>query len=528
MKLRAWIIAVVAALSGCDNAPPAVEGAPPALRRITEQHYRNVIADVFGPQIAVAGRFDTLTRVGGLQSSSAREATISPTGFEQFSRLARAIAAQVVAPDNRASLVPCDLDDAFGEKCAGPFLIDVATLLFRRAPREDERQFHLSIARDAYAQTGSSAMAYTAALEAMLVSPQFLFIQETTEPDPAKPGTARLTADARAARLAQLLWNSSPDRVLIGAAAAGELATLAGLERQIQRMMKAAHFERGMRAFFADMLRFDAFETLEKDSQIYPAFSLAVAEDAREQTLRTLVDVLLTEQADYRDIFVTRTLPLSQPLARIYRLPLPAPQGWHRVTLPEGDPRIGIQSQIGFVALHAHEGRSSPTLRGRAVREALLCQAVPDPPGDVDFSQFNDPNSPVATARERLAIHSTNPSCAGCHKLTDPIGLALENFDGVGAWRTHENGTPIDVTGALDGVAFTDPAGFARALQNHPGAPACVVSRLYSYALGREPLATDRDMLDYLNGRFAAAEFRFATLIREIAMSDAFFAVKAP
>ncbi|MFL2769949.1 MAG: DUF1588 domain-containing protein [Rhodospirillaceae bacterium] len=118
----------------------------------------------------------------------------------------------------------------------------------------------------------------------------------------------------------------------------------------------------------------------------------------------------------------------------------------------ENDPRAGILTQVGFSALASHPGRSSPTLRGKSIREAVLCQKVPDPPGDVDFSLFEDPNSPNKTARERLTAHSTEPACAGCHKITDPIGLALEQLDGIGQLRTSENGVVIDVSGNLDGT----------------------------------------------------------------------------
>src|SRR5690606_7737678 len=120
----------------------------------------------------------------------------------------------------------------------------------------------------------------------------------------------------------------------------------------------------------------------------------------------------------------------------------------------ENDPRAGLVSQVGFLAMASHPGRSSPTLRGQAIREHLLCQSVPEPPGDVDFTLFEDPDSSLKTARERLVAHANVPACAGCHKITDPIGLALENFDGAGQFRTTENGAPIDTSGELDGISF--------------------------------------------------------------------------
>ena len=142
---------------------------------------------------------------------------------------------------------------------------------------------------------------------------------------------------------------------------------------------------------------------------------------------------------------------------------------WQPYEFPPNDPRAGILSQVSFVALHSPPGRSSPTLRGKALREIMLCQRVPAPPGNVEFKIVQDTNNPeYKTARARLDVHRTNPVCAGCHKLIDPMGLALENFDGDGAYRTSENGAKIDASGALDGVTFTDAVGLGKAMHDNP------------------------------------------------------------
>jgi len=143
----------------------------------------------------------------------------------------------------------------------------------------------------------------------------------------------------------------------------------------------------------------------------------------------------------------------------------------------------------------------------------------------VNFDRFNDPASPGKTARARLQVHSTEPSCAGCHRLMDPIGLALENFDGAGQWRERENGEPIDVRGEINGVAFDDPAGLGAALADDPAAPACLVRRSYSYALGRPIERNERKFLSYLDASFARDGYRLRSLLRRIATSEAFFKV---
>jgi hypothetical protein len=183
---------------------------------------------------------------------------------------------------------------------------------------------------------------------------------------------------------------------------------------------------------------------------------------------------------------------------------------------------------VSFAALFSHPGRSSPTLRGRAIRELLLCQKVPDPPGNVDFSLFNDPNSPHRTARERLTVHATQQACAGCHKLTDPVGLGMEHLDGAGQLRTAEAGAPIDASGSLDGIEFKDVAGLGKAMRENPAVPPCVVNRLFAYATARAPLKEEKPLLEYFTSEFADSRYRVPTLLREIATSDALFAVKTP
>ena len=146
----------------------------------------------------------------------------------------------------------------------------------------------------------------------------------------------------------------------------------------------------------------------------------------------------------------------------------------------------------------------------------------------MDFSLFEDPNSPNKTARERLTAHRTAPACAGCHKITDPIGLALENLDGIGQLRTMENGALIDASGDLDGSPFTDAAGLGRAVSTNPATTSCVTQRLASYALGRSAGPAEREFVKYLEQGFMDDEYSFPALLRRIALSDALFAISAP
>jgi hypothetical protein len=290
-------------------------------------------------------------------------------------------------------------------------------------------------------------------------------------------------------------------------------------------MLASRRLEQGVRSFFSDFLTFDKFETLSKDPVIYPVFTRSVARSAQEQALHLITEHLLNRQGDYRDLFTTSRTFFDCTLGPIYRVP--NPQDW---TPYELDSRhaAGLLTSLGFLALNSHPGVSSPTRRGRAIRELLLCQKVPDPPPNVSFKIFEDPNRHFRTARERLHAHSTDAVCAGCHKLTDPIGLALENFDGAGAFRASESGAPIDASGVLDGHLFTDVASFGQALHDHPALGPCLASRLYAYGIAREVVRTDRPWLVYIAKRFAVHGYRLRDLLGEIANSRAFFAVSNP
>jgi hypothetical protein len=513
-------------------AEPQAAAAPPIARRLTADQYRRVIADVFGPTVKVEGRFEPGLREQGLLALGTARVGVTATGMEQYDAMAHGIAQQVVGREHRRTLVPCwpVSDSAADDACAAEFFARTGGFLYRRPLSKDELRQAVAVAHSASTILKSFYDGLEMSLAGMLESPQFLFRTELAEPDPAHRGAYREDAYSRASQLSFFLWNSAPDAKLMAAAASGRLETQSGLDHEVDRMLASSRLEAGVRAFFADMLQFDLFDTLAKDAKIYPKWTFKVSQDAQEQTLRTIVDVVLTRHGDYRDVFTTRRTFLTPTLASIYRVPVPqnaAP--WQPYEFPEGDPRAGILAQASFVALHSHEGSSSPTLRGKALRELLLCEPVPAPPGNVNLTGAQDNHNPhYKTIRERLTAHRTEPTCAGCHKLMDPIGLALENFDSDGEYRLSENGVALDTSGELDGIPFTDAAGLGRALHDNPATGACLVRRLYSYATGRVPARHDMPWIRYLEGTFVADGYRVPGLMRRIATSENFYRVGPP
>ena len=520
---------VAAAASPAPAPEPAVSGALPTLRLISESQYINTIQDVFGSDIAIKVRFASVKRTDGLVAVGASGAVVTPGALDPLDNGARGIAQQVVDPKHREFLIPCKpaAPDARDDACARRFLSRVGRLLYRRPMTEQELASKVDVAGQATSKMGDfySGLAHT--LSGMLVSPKFLYIQETVEPDSAKAGGWRLDGYSKASRLSLLLWDATPDDELLAAAAQGDLHQELGLRHQMERMLSSPLLERGVRAFFTDFLVLEDFDNLAKDPIIYPAFTLKVAQDAREQILRTVVDHLVSQKGDYRDLFTTRRAMLSADLAAIYQVPVDVdPSVWTSYEFAPGDPRAGILTQVSFLAQYAHPGRSSPTRRGRGIRTVLLCQTVPDPPPNVDFSNFEDPEGEFSTARERLTAHNTDPVCAGCHQITDPIGLGLENFDGAGQFRAMEKGALIDGSGVLDGVEYTDANGLGAAMREHPAVRSCIVNRLYAYGAGRTITSEEVAVMRYFETVLDNRGYSLNDMLRIIVSSKAFFAVK--
>ncbi|MEE4360625.1 MAG: DUF1592 domain-containing protein [Pseudomonadales bacterium] len=528
----AFAVASLLVLAACGQTPgeaePADAGSLARVRLMTDAQYANAVAQVFGEDVgsSVIPPMPPMARTDGLLASGAAFAGLTSDQISQIQQAAAFVAAQVVDEAHRDFLLPCtplsptEPDAA----CAVQFLGEAGRLLARR-PLEDARLEELvEIAGRAAEQTGSFHDGLALALEALLISPEFLFIVDRTEPDPERPGAQRLDSYSLAARLSFFLWNAPPDDALLRAAATGELHTEAGLARAVDRLLESPRLEDGMRAFFDDMLAFDEFDSLAKDPLVYPMVTGTTLAHAREQTLRTLVDHLLTREEDYRDLFTTRRTFMSMPLAVVYGTP--AGNGWVPYEFEEDSPRRGILTHVSFLAANSHAVRSSPTQRGKALRELFLCQRVPDPPPNVDFSLLEDAGD-VPTARERLAVHNTNPSCAGCHLITDPMGLSLENFDGAGRYRETENGAELDIAGELDGVFYEDIGGLAEALRDHPKLSYCLVNRLYAYGTGGPvSLRDDRDRLRWFEERFAEHAYRVPALLRDLALSRSFSAIR--
>jgi len=507
-------------------APPAENSYVASLRRLTEQEYRNSIADVFGKEIEVRGSFEPTKRTGGLAAASTALLSVTPVGFESFNKMANDIAAQVTAAKYRAKL-PCAPKDpkAPDDECASKILSHYGLLLFRRPLTAAELENRVGLSRRMTERTSDFYAGMGYGLSMLLQLPDFTFRTEVAIPAAdGKSGT--LDSYSRATRLSFLMWNTTPDAELLRAAGNGELNPSAGLPKQVDRLMASPRLEAGMRAFFDDMLQMDTFDTVSKDTLLYPKWGSAMATSAREETLRTVIGLALHDNGDIRDLMTTRQTHLDRRLAMLYGVAFPFTGDWVKYEFPADSGRSGILTQISMLSMFSHPGRSSPTKRGVALMEIFLCSPTPEPPNDVDFTVVNNTDGPMKTLRERLMAHASNKTCAACHTHTDPIGLSLEAFDTIGGYRTIENGVPIDTSATIQGKTFSGAHGLGQYMHDNPRYPACVARRLYSYSRGLKRSTVD-DFPDAYKA-FQDSGFRLRALLRSMALSDSFYAVGPP
>jgi hypothetical protein len=229
-------------------------------------------------------------------------------------------------------------------------------------------------------------------------------------------------------------------------------------------------------------------------------------------------------------LFTTRDTFLTPALAAIYDVPLPRMQEmggaipWVPYQFSQESPYAGILTQVSFLSLHSHDGRTSPTRRGKALREVFLCQKVPPPPGNVDFSLVQNTNDPrYKTVRQRLQVHRNEPVCAGCHKITDPIGLAFEDFDTASEHRTSENGAPIDVAGEFGGKSFEGVKQLTQLIHDDPATSSCLVNRVYAYGTDRKPTTSEQNWLASVTSDLLNQGVRWRVLMERITTNPDFY-----
>ncbi len=534
------VLAVSAAAGSCKGEatttgdPPVVTGpvgpAVPTLsaaQRLTRSQYAASIHDIFGAEVVVPSALEPDLPLDGFESLGASKSTVSARGIEQYESAAYAIGKQLTTdPKLLARVLTCKPEGPADAACARSFVATYGPRVYRRPLAEPELAAVTSKITASGLALGSFEKGLAFGIAALLQSPNFLYRGAVGEPDPDRPGQRRYTAYELAARLSYFLWNSTPDDALLDAAKTGKLGNYDGISAEVDRMLASPKARDGLRNFVSEWLRLGELDLLQKDSKLFTTFSTDLGAMAREETQRVFEDLVFDRDADVRDVMTTRRTFVTPKLASMYEVPAPSATGFAPVELPAGR-RRGLLGHISILALYAHPTSTSATLRGKFVREKLLCVTIPPPPANLNTA-LPEPTEAAKTLRDRVQIHFTAPTCASCHLQMDPIGLGLEQFDGIGRGRTKENGVVIDPSGTLDGAAFSGPESLGQLIHDHRAFAPCIVRKVFQYATGVATDGSEVDTLDALLGRFIATGYRMKPLLAAIASSPAFRSFGAP
>jgi hypothetical protein len=404
----------------------------------------------------------------------------------------------------------------------------ILTALMRRAYRRPvtgaDLQGPLELYRKARAEGGPGSFdaAIEMALSAVLVSPQFLF---RVEQDPAgiPPNTVYRISDLElASRLSFFLWSSIPDDELIDVAIAGKLHEPAVLERQVRRMLADSRSRTLVSNFASQWLHLRNLASITPDMRLFPDFDDNLRQAFRQET-ELFFESILREDRSALDLLSANYTFVNERLAKHYGIPHVYGSRFRRITLDEASRRGGLLRHASILTVTSYATRTSPVLRGKWILENIL--GVPPPPPLPDAPALKDNTvDGNLSVRKRLAEHRTNPTCAACHNLMDPVGLSLEKFDAVGRWRTAEAGAPIDASGGLpDGSKFADVHGLEQALLSRPEMfVGTFAEKLLTYALGRGVEYYDAPAIRAIVREARSRDFRVSSIILGIVKSTPF------
>lgn len=422
-----------------------------------------------------------------------------------------------VASPTRAAIVTCDPQDAGVGPCAEQIVRDFARRAWRRPPTDDEIAGLAAVVDEAIALGGTFDEGIEVALVGVLVSPHFIY---RVELDPT-PDPHLLSGPELATRLSYLLWSSTPDEELLAAAEDGTLLDPEVLEAQALRLLDDPRAEALTLNFAGQWLMTRAVDSVTKDPELFPDFDAELREAMRAET-ELFFDEFLHSDASALDMIDADFTYVNDRLAEHYGLAPSGAPGFTRVSL-DGTERGGLMRQASVLTVNSHPNRTSPVKRGKWVLGRLMCLEPPPPPPEVDGLIESAQDASPKTVKELMAQHTTDPMCAGCHTLMDPIGFGLENYDATGKWRTDEAGEPIDPAGTLfTGEDFVDPFELAILVKEYPEVPRCMVEHALTYALGRGLEAADQCTVETLVEQWQARGYRLRDLFVLIALSDSF------
>jgi hypothetical protein len=408
------------------------------------------------------------------------------------------------------------------EGCAKRILSTLMRRAYRRPVTDADVQVLLKFYKDGR-KGGGFENGVEMALRAVLVSPEFLFRVEQ-DPVGVAPQTAYRISDLElASRLSFFLWSSIPDDELLDAAIRGKLKTPKVLEQQVRRMLADSRSRVLVSNFAEQWLYLRNLASSTPDMRLFPDFDDNLRQAFRRET-ELFFESILREDRSVLDLLRANYTFVNERLAKHYGIPNVYGSRFRRITFDKDSVRGGLLRQGSVLTVTSYATRTSPVIRGKWILDNILGSPPPPPPAVVPALKENSSGLKALSMRERLAEHRKNPACAGCHKLMDPVGFSLENYDAVGRWRTVEENKPIDASGGLpDGSKFDGVAGLQQALLSRPELfVTTFTDKLLTYALGRGVESYDAPAVRGVVREARANDFRFSSVIMGIVSSTPF------
>jgi Protein of unknown function (DUF1592)/Protein of unknown function (DUF1588)/Protein of unknown function (DUF1587)/Protein of unknown function (DUF1585)/Protein of unknown function (DUF1595) len=406
--------------------------------------------------------------------------------------------------------------------CATRIISTITRRAFRRDISSSDIRPFLAV-YTATRRKHSFDVSIAAAIRDVLLAPDFLFRLEF-DPSGAAPGSPqKISGWELATRLSFFLWSSLPDDELLDLARSGKLADKAVLDQQVRRMFADARATAMIDNFTEQWLGLRGLREMKPDRQIYPQFDGALADDFEQET-RLFLRSVMRENRSILDLIGADYSYLNERLAQTYGIPGVIGPGFRRLSLAANPERGGLLGQGSILLLTSHTTKTSPILRGKWILDSLLNSPPPPPPPGVPPLDESPAGGRKLTTREEIERHRNNPVCASCHARMDPLGFALENFDVIGEWRTRDAGGEIDASGKLpNGANFAGPQGLKHLLLSHPDEfVEATVTRLLTYALGRELDMRDQPTVRKVMRDTQAGRYRFEDLIVAVVNSVPF------
>jgi hypothetical protein len=424
-------------------------------------------------------------------------------------------------PSRRRILVNYPARPEDDDECAHRTLATLMRRAYRRPVSEDDFNGPMRLYRDARKQ-GDFDAGMQAAIGAVLVSPHFLFHIERDPTDIAPHTNYRISDVKLASRLSFFLWSSIPDYELLDIAIRDELHKPSILERQMKRMLADSRSRSLAENFAGQWLYLRNLDSMTPDLRLFPDFDDNLRQAFRQET-EMLFESIVREDRSVLDLISADYTFLNERLAKHYGVPHVYGSHFRRVDLDDSSHRGGLLRQGSILTVTSYANRTSPVIRGHWIMKNLLGIAPPPPPPNVPALTDNSVAASLPI-RERLAQHRSDPSCASCHELMDPVGFALENFDAIGRWREFENGKTVDAEGGLpDGTECDGVAGLERGLLKRPEMfVGTMVERLLTFALGRGIEDYDAPAIRKIVRDAKSKDYRFSALISGIIESTPF------